>query len=96
VTVANTARINKLNRVYEKRLQRLTEIHLDAMTKVEAPYKYQLRLLDNEEEDILRARLNAITDANDAFDDLIFRLESFSSDIQTTLDDELDALNNVL
>lgn len=63
------------------RTQRLTEIYDDNLMKIDAPFDYQIRLLGEEEDDILEARANAVRDSNDAYDDLEWRLDSLSSDI---------------
>lgn len=71
-----------------KRERRLLEIHNDNLKKIRAPFEYQLRLVTEEEDDILQARNNAIRDANDAFDDLEYRLEDLKDDIFEGLDRE--------
>jgi len=62
-------------------LRRLEEIHTDNKKKIAAPFEYQERLLQEEEDDILQARNNAIRDSNDAFDDLEWRLDELRKDI---------------
>jgi hypothetical protein len=96
VAMANDERLDYLLKIFNKRKQRLSEIHADNLTKLAAPFQYQTRLLQDEENDILRARNNAVRDSNDAYDDLIFRLESFAEDINFGFDDELAYLNNAL
>jgi len=78
--------------VHEKRIQRLTEIHNQNIKKIEAPFDYQIRLVGEEENDILQARNNAVRDANDAYDDLIFRLDSFRIDVESALSDEIEEI----
>jgi hypothetical protein len=82
--------------VYNKRKQRLDEIQADNILKLQAPFDYQTRLLQDEENDILLARTNAIRDANDAYDDLVFRLESFAEDIKNALDEDVMLINDAL
>ena len=79
--LANQDRKDYLSKVKAKRERRLLEIHTDNVKKIKAPFEYQLRLVTEEEDDILQARNNAIRDANDAFDDLEYRLEDLKDDI---------------
>ena len=86
--LANEDRKDYLSKTKLKRVRRLEEIHLDNLKKINAPFTYQLRLVTEEEDDILQARNNAIRDANDAFDDLEYRLEDLKDDIFEGLDRE--------
>ncbi len=81
VTDANTYRKTQLQQVFDMREQRLTEIYNDNLIKIDAPFDYQIRLLAEEEDDILEARANAVRDSNDAYDDLEWRLDSLFDDI---------------
>ena len=81
VDAANDARKAYLEKIKAQRLRRLEEIHTDNKKKIAAPFEYQERLLQEEEDDILQARNNAIRDSNDAFDDLEWRLDELRKDI---------------
>jgi hypothetical protein len=91
--LANTDRKDYLSKVKGKRERRLLELHNDNLKKINAPFEYQLRLVTEEEDDILQARNNAIRDANDAFDDLEYRLEDLKEDIFEGLDREVLRIN---
>ena len=78
---ANDDRIAYLQYVQAARERRLLEIKQDNDEKITAPFNYQLRLLGEEEDDILQARNNAVRDSNDAYDDMEWRLDSLRDDI---------------
>lgn len=78
---ANTKRVDYINSIKAKRERRLLEIKDDNVSKLKAPFDYQLRLLEEEKNDILQARSNAIRDSNDAFTDLESRLGELQSHI---------------
>jgi len=92
VEAANDARIAKLDDVRAQRLQRLGEIHDDNLNKISAPFDYQLRLLTEEEDDILQARNNAVRDSNDAYDDMEWRLDQLRDDIIGEMEIEVEKI----
>lgn len=94
--MANNARIAYLNRVYLARNQRITEIHAQNLLKIGAPFDYQIRLIAEEMDDVLSARNYAVRDANEAYDDLITRIDFFEEDIKSVLKDEIDDLGYML
>lgn len=61
----------------EKRILRLEDIYEDNLFKSEAPFLYQLDMLEEEIEDITKASLNAVQDQNDYFTDLQERIADF-------------------
>lgn len=96
VLAANEERLNYIDKVYRKRVQRLTEMHQDNVEKIDAPFDYQIRLIGEEENDVLQARNEALRDSNDAFSDLLFRLESFADDIKAVFDDEISQIGQAV
>lgn len=55
-----------------------------------------MRLLTEEEDDILQARNNAIRDANDAFDDLEWRLDDLADDIIESQEIEIEKITSAI
>lgn len=51
--LANQDRKDYLSKVKAKRERRLLELHTDNVKKIKAPFEYQLRLVTEEEDDIL-------------------------------------------
>jgi hypothetical protein len=80
IPVANTARKTYTLSVMNKRLNRLDDIHDDNLVKIDAPFTLQLDLLEEELDDITRARIYATQDADDAKTDLIARMTEFRDD----------------
>lgn len=68
---ANTDRINYIQTVLNKRIDRLMEIHQDNLLKIQAPFDLQLDLLDREIEDVAKAKAYAVTSADHYFLDLV-------------------------
>ena len=93
---ANTKRIEYLDSVKQKRIQRLEEIHMQNNREIESPFEYQLRLLDKENDDITQALTSAITDANDAYSDLIERIDDLYTDTVAGLLEEIEQIKNAI
>lgn len=55
-----------------------------------------MRLIAEEMDDVLSARNYAVRDANEAYDDLITRIDFFEADIKAVLKDEIDDLGYML
>jgi len=55
-----------------------------------------LRLLEEEEDDILQARNNAVRDSNDAYDDMEWRLDTLYDDIIGEQEIEVEKIKNAL
>lgn len=55
-----------------------------------------MRLLDEEEDDILQARNNAVRDSNDAYDDMEWRLDTLYDDIIGEQEIEVEKIKNAL
>lgn len=66
------------------------------MLKIAAPFDYQMRLIAEEMDDVLSARNYAVRDANEAYDDLITRIDFFEADIKSVLSDEIADLGFML
>lgn len=86
ILLATTARTAYIEGVLEKRRLRLSDIHEDNLLKIEAPFDFQLDMLEEEVEDVTKAKTHATQDLTDAYDDLLERM-------QTYLADRIDALN---
>jgi len=82
--------------VFAQRDQRITEIHTQNLLKIAAPFDYQIRLISEEMDDVLAARNYAVRDANEAYDDLITRIDFFEADIKAVLADEIADLGYML
>lgn len=78
------------------RRQRLKEIYDDNLIKIDAPFDYQVRLLEEEEDDILEARADAVRDSNDAYDDLEWRLDALFDDIIEEQAIEVERIENAI
>lgn len=96
ITEANQFRITYLNFVYNRRMQRLEEIHADNMFKIDAPFDYQIRLLEEERGDTVGAQNASNKDANDAFYDLNLRLDQFADDLTSSFQEEADMIKNAI
>lgn len=70
VDAAHTSRVTYIDGVLNKRRNRLSEIHADHVLKVIAPFELQIDLLDKENADVLAAKNNAVSHADDYFKDL--------------------------
>jgi len=66
------------------------------LLKIAAPFDYQMRLIAEEMDDVLSARNYAVRDANEAYDDLITRIDFFEADIKSVLADEIADLGFML
>ena len=93
---ANDDRIAYLQYIRDTRQRRLQEIKEDNDEKIDAPFNYQLRLLREEEDDILQARNNAVRDSNDAYDDMEWRLDQLRDDIVDEQNMEVEKITNAL
>jgi len=76
----NTARATYLTQRMNLKISRLDEIHDDNLVKVDAPFTLQLDLLENELQDLERAKLHATTDSTSAWDDLKTRMDDYRTD----------------
>lgn len=61
----------------DRRRERLEEIHNDNSIKIVAPFELQIDLLEEEIEDVNKAKAHAVEDLTDAYNDLISRMDDF-------------------
>lgn len=93
---ANQARLDYLQRVFDRKIQRLSEIHMNNIREIEAPFEYQLELLEKEEDDITVALTEAITDSNNAYTDMLNRLDRLFDDKMEALLDEVNKIADAI
>ena len=93
---AQTARETYISDVLQRRKDRLSDIHEDNLLKIEAPFDLQLDLLEREREDVDAAMSHALTDAQEAFDDLAERMDTYQADREEALFRELDRVTRAL
>lgn len=86
IDAASAARVTYINGVLQKRRERLQDIHDDNLLKIEAPFDFQLDMLDEEIQDVTKAQADANTDLTEAFTDLTERMQAYQ-------DDRTEALN---
>ena len=96
IDLAQAARIAYIDDVLERRRERLSDIHEDNLLKIEAPFDYQLDMLEEEQEDINDAKAEATADANEAFEDLKERMEDYKDDRDEALDREEEKVIRIL
>jgi hypothetical protein len=82
--------------VLEKRRQRLSDIHEDNLLKIEAPFDYQLDMLEEEVEDVTKAKANSTLDLDDAYDDLMERMDTYLADREEALNREKDKVDRII
>ena len=92
VEQANLIRIDYLDMIKQKKLQRLTEIKTQNDREIRSPFEYQTRLLEKEEDDITTALTEAIQDSNDAFTDLLERMDDLYLDSISGMQEEVDQI----
>ena len=80
VTAANDDRIAGLEKEKEKREARLDEIHSTRKIEIEAPFTYQLSLLEKELADVSDAYGEATLDLGLAQADMLLRLDNLFDD----------------
>jgi hypothetical protein len=88
IALANADRVDYVDTVLNKKIDRLMEIHQDNILKLQAPFDLQLDLLDRELEDVAKAKGYASSGATDYFADLLERSEKFLNDRVEALDRE--------
>jgi hypothetical protein len=93
---AQTARVTYIDGVLQKRRDRLQDIHDDNLLKIEAPFDFQLDMLDEELQDVDKAQLSAIQDSTDAFADLTERMDDYEADRIEALNREKDKVLRIL
>jgi len=81
IDLAEADRLSYLMEVHMRREVRLGQVKMMNEGKIRAPFNYQIELLNEEQADIRTASNEALKDTNDAFDDMIFRLEQLETDI---------------
>ena len=96
VREANTARITQLDLVFNRKKQRLQEIHDKNLRQIKEPFEYQDRLLDKELDDVIVAMTEATNDASDAFNDMLERLERLYDDKVALLKNEETLVQNAI
>lgn len=94
---ANTARLDYIQGVLDKRLNRLMEIHQDNLLKIQAPFELQLDLLSRELEDVSAASTLAAATAEQYYRDLVGGADSdgfvWDGRINDYYEDRVEALN---
>ena len=70
VEAAHAARVLEIQAILQRRTERLSDIHEDNILKIEAPFEYQLDMLEEELEDVATALASALGDEAEAFTDL--------------------------
>lgn len=93
---ANLARETYILDVLQRRRERLSDIHEDNLLKIEAPFDYQLDMLEEEVSDIEDAMSAAGDDADDAWADLQERMNKYLEDRQEALNREMDKVLRIL
>ena len=96
VDAANVVRKEYLQFIHDKRVQRLNEIVQQNTREIVAPFDYQLKLLDREEDDIQNALTAASDDAEDAFFNLKERLRELHDDNVAKLDKEITQIKDAI
>ena len=77
IEAARLARETYIDGVLQKRRERLQDIHDDNLLKIEAPFDFQLDMLDEEIQDVTKAQADAVQDSTDAYADLISRMDDY-------------------
>lgn len=72
----------------DRRRERLEEIHNDNSIKIVAPFELQIDLLEEEIEDVEKAKEHATQDLEDAYADLISRMDDYLNDRFDAMDAE--------
>lgn len=75
IELAEADRLAYIATVAERRLVRLGQIKDMNQKKIEAPFNYQIELIEEEQDDVRTASNEALKDVNDSYDDMLFRLE---------------------
>ena len=96
INAAQTARVTYIDGVLQKRRDRLQDIHDDNLLKIEAPFDFQLDMLDEELQDVDKAASSAAQDATDAYADLMERMDTYEADRIEALDREKDKVLRIL
>ena len=96
IDAAHQDRLDYFRDVRGRKGARLDEIKQLNELDIKAPFDYQLRLLRYEEDDILQAMGVAIIESQEAFDDMITRLERLADDKKAGLNDEIDEINQAI
>lgn len=96
IDAAQTARVTYIDGVLQKRRDRLQDIHDDNLLKIEAPFDFQLDMLDEELQDVDKAALSAKQDADDAYADLEERMNTYEADRIESLIREKDKVLRIL
>lgn len=96
VEAAHAARVLEIQAILQRRTERLSDIHEDNILKIEAPFEYQLDMLEEELEDVATALASALTDETDAFTDLKERMTDYELDREEALDREKDKVDRIL
>lgn len=87
-TAIEAARVDReayIDTVLQKRRERLQDIHDDNLLKIEAPFDFQLDMLDEEIQDVTEAKADALADATEAYDDLKERMDDYEEDRKEAL-----------
>ena len=92
VGLANDERIAYLDKVYERRIQRFNEINMQVIREIRAPFEYQRSLLNKERDDVVVALTEALLDSNNAYSDMIDRIERLRDDKVAAMQDEVDEI----
>ena len=96
IATAQADRESYIEEVLQRRKDRLSDIHEDNLLKIEAPFDLQLDLLEEERSDIEAAQAHALTDAQEAYDDLLDRMQDYQDDREEALFRELDRVIRAL
>lgn len=96
IDAAQLARVAYIDGVLQRRRERLSDIHEDNLLKIEAPFDYQLDMLEEEKQDILKAKTEALEDAEDAFEDLKERMDDYKQDRIEALNREEEKVIRIL
>lgn len=85
-----------MQRIEARKVQRFDEIKAQTKREIEAPFNYQLNLLEKEEDDITVALTEAIMDSNASYTDMLNRMDRLYEDKMAALDDEIEKINAAL
>lgn len=93
---ANNARTTRITEILQRRTERLSDIHEDNILKIEAPFDYQIDMLEEEVEDVATALASALADESDAYSDLEERMNDYHDDRIEALDREAEKVERIL
>lgn len=96
IEAARLARETYIDGVLQKRRERLQDIHDDNLLKIEAPFDFQLDMLDEEIQDVTKAQADAVQDSTDAYADLISRMDDYQADREEALEREWNKVKRII